>query len=548
MQGFSKKIAARNARLPAALCLGMTVGGMAMAAEAKVDTASVDNRASLDNPVVSGRSSKKHKEVKKVKSVYRGPSLTGPVYKDAPIVATPPIEACSQQSAAALDKKYNLHAWVIPKPNFADSVTVDYGCWRTAMAKAGFGLMAYSYNNFLGNTLSHYVPPKQSQVYNGQRFSTFASQNAYLTYDLSQFGIPDGQLAMGGQFNRSTNINILQNTFNMSRLAYYQTAFDRKVEINFGYLEMTKEFQGYQVGGNIAVPSGPGATLNALVGLSSIPGVTPAFLFKYNFTDNFYTKAGIARSLVTTSPGGSVTNSILAETKFNPSGFEFDGKPYIYGVPYTTPRVLFVDEIGYQQRALPGTPYTWIRANAVYNTTPYINYTTGTPANAFATASTATNYNVSIFIDRQIWQSEPESPLTAYKGVYLGGNAGKDNTNVSAYAEDYSARLYTFGLFGRPRDQISLVYERQVVSPAFADAYNRNVCFGGLGACARHFANNYSLLYTANINRGIYLTFGATYTDHPSPIWSPVATASYSTNPLNINHSTNFTTSLFVNF
>ncbi len=486
---------------------------------------------------------KPHKPVKAVKS-HKKPGMvaTGPVSKDGPIIA-PPVAACGLQSARELNKRYNIHMWIIPVPNNGDSVFNDMGCWRSTLAKYGFGIFAFTTGQVATNTLNHYVPPSNQQRYAGQRTYSTMSTHAYLSYDLMQYGIPDGQIAIGGDYTRDTDIAVSPNAFTFNRIAYYQTAFNRALEFNAGLIETVNEFQGVQVGGNAFNPLGPGSALGVEAGAAHLPDLQPGAFLTYHMTPNLYDKAAIVRSTTATTPGG--LGELLSDHYANPIGLNITQTPTIFGVKYPTSRALYIDEIGYRQSADANHLNTWIRATGFYNSTEYENlqYTT----------QRTTNWVGTIYADQQIWQSEPGQDATAYKGLYVGVNAGAGNPNANAVSQDYAARIYTFGLFGRPRDQISFLWEHQVVSPYQQAVYNgTKTCTSGT-LCIHDAVNAYTLLYTANLMPGVYASFGGQYTDHPSIAWSPTAsTYGSALSPVqpsyNIQHSMVFTAVLFLNF
>jgi porin len=504
-----------------------------------------------------------HKSKKVPKAARIGP--TGPVYKGpATVAVSPAIPPCSQESAAALNPRYGLKGWDIPFPNFGDSLLLDYGCWRTNLAKAGFGFSAYNVDLLIANTVNHYTPSSGHQQYAGQRPTGLNSLNFFLTYDLSQYGIPDGQLAFGGIKQNTTYINYTQNAFNMIELSYYQTALDKKLEFEIGYTNLAVRFQGTQLGGNIANPLGSGSATAALLGANNAPETTPAAIVKWNMTDRLYDKFAIARSTPGTAQGG-LGSSLLVEHYFNPTGFTFSGKPCIFGTCYPAPRELFLNEFGYRNQAAPGDPSTWVRADFFYNNTPYNNLQYSTAA-----APTYTdNRGFQFLIDRQIWQSEPDSPFTAYKGVYLGTTLGHVIPQAAALPWDFQGRIYTYGLFGRPRDQLAFNFEHEIYSPYIVDPSNNAApaagpaaalaCVNG-GLCRRHAVNIYTLSYNANIMRGVFATIGVQYVDHPSLVWSPLGATSGSAaipasagllanySQFNINHSLNLLASIFTVF
>jgi porin len=477
----------------------------------------------------------------------------GPIFKDAPKVAEAPpqIPPCSQQSAYEINKTFGIKYWDFPPPNMGDSLLLDRGCWRTNLAKLGFGFLAFDASILTTNMLNHYVPPSNGQQYAGQRTTGLNALLMYLSYDLGRWGLPDGQFLIQSSNNNTTDApGYTQNTFNLAQLAIYGTLFNRAAEYEIGYFPIINTFQGNYIGGNVNNPLGPSSTVQVLVGGSFSTETTPAASLKWHFDDRFYNTIAIIRSTPgANAPGDGFGSGLEIEHYTNHAGLGFANRhPCVFGTCYPSPRELFIDEIGYKNEAAPGSLFTWLRAEGYYNTTRYYNFQANN-------GSYTDNGAFSIFGDQQIWQAEPDSPHTAYKGVYVGATFGWNKPQVSAFSQDYEARIYSFGLFGRPRDQIALSFQHLVTSPYLAGLTNNTpVCLTGL-TCIRHASNNYNLTYTANILTGVYASIGVQYVDHPAIAWSPVASsygsAAYpvpALAPFNIQGAVNFLASIFTIF
>jgi porin len=236
---------------------------------------------------------------------------------------------------------------------------------------------------------------------------------------------------------------------------------------------------------------------------------------------------------------------LLVEHYANPTAFNLSERACVQGTCYHAPRELFINELGYKTAAAPGNPFTWLRTEGYYNNTSYNDLK--------FPGQTTSAFGIQAFADRQIWQTEPDSPLTAYKGFYIGATVGYLDPRAAAITGDYQARIYTFGLFGRPRDQIAFSFQHQVYSRYVPDPVDTSAtCLSGT-VCVRHALNNATLTYTANIMPGVYVTLGASYVDHPAASYSPNGLAygsgaSPTVPQYNINHSLNLLTSLFTVF
>jgi porin len=500
-------------------------------------------------PTIAPKAHQPHRH-KKIAHVKKLPMLTA----GSPAVVTKSdpatiIPACSRESAAALQSTYGIKGWVISPPKFADSITGDTDCWRSTLAKYGFGLTTYSADITQSNTLNHYVPPSSMQKYAGQRWQGQLAVYSILTYDLSRWGVPDGQIIVGGATAQGTDIAYLVNALTFTELAYYQTAFNKKLEIQVGYLNLGYQFQGVQVGGNIANVLGYASGIQQELGGGLQTSVLPSANVKWHITDKIYDKLDISRSLVPNTVGG-LGNSLQQEHYSNPTGLDLTNHADVFGVQYPVSRELVINELGYQNIAGPHDPATWVRFDAYYNFSKYEDLQN--PGTLGHPGQQVNNMAAQLFIDRQIWQSEPGSPDTAYKGVYLGATAAYASPLANSVYEDFGARAYAYGLFNRPHDQISLIWEHQVFSPYVADPVDGSAtCATGI-QCVRHAANTYSLSYNIGLFPGVYVGLGVAYIDHPAASYSPNAlpygSAAAPVNPaLDINHAINMLGSLYIN-
>jgi porin len=421
----------------------------------------------------------------------------------------------SVASAARLDKVYLYKGWDFPFLSFGDTLTQDSGGWRSALANAGFGLsltnLTISETNML-NTPTRVpanFPPcttrlpglcAGSQVYFGQHpASWFNAISGYLTYDTSRWGIPDGQIAAVGYFVRGSDAAFSPASFSFEGLSWYQTLFDKRVEIKVGYIATDSEFIGSYVGGQIASPFGAAASIPVELGMSDPQAPAPAFRTTLHFTDRLYDEFEVQRSLPVNGPTGNVFFDSVQE---NPTGLSFSS-----GIPGT--RVLYVDELGYKTEAMPGAPSTWVRFGVLYNTSEFKDLSKS-QTNPMATVDG--NSAVYFYGDRQLWQQDLGR---AYRGIYAGVTAEYAQPNATAFYQYYEGRAYWIGPFDkRPTDMLSLVYNHNVVSPFLAGAVNNFSAETGI--FARNTANTITLSYMLHLMPGVYATVGIGYTDHPS--------------------------------
>lgn len=379
---------------------------------------------------------------------------------------------------------------VLNIPGPADTIDQDVGGVRSALADVGIGYAGLSVNSFTNNVLPNAAKSTiANQLYNGQN-PTFSTTNyMWVTYDLSRFGIPDGQIVVGAEQQSWTWQPGGPDRLGISTISYYQTFFDKGLELKVGYLRNSHEFAGTVVGGNAgANVFGPSSNVLYQGGMNYAPAPTPALNLKYNFDDRLYTKASIQRSI---SPDGA-----FAQVTQDPTGLD-----------WSTPKsgILLLDETGYKNKAAPGSPQTWLRAGAGFNNSNYTNL-------AYPTQPRA-NDNSFYYVaaDRQLWQTNIQS--SAARGIYGGFSvmyAPPDLNKVTQYAE---LRLYAIGLFdSRPQDQISLV--------ATNTAWSRFAVNASLtkGNPVHWDSTAISGTYTAHLAPGIYTSLGLTYIDHPTSI------------------------------
>ena len=140
----------------------------------------------------------------------------------------------------------------ISLPGPQDTIDPDFAGIRSSLASLGIGYIGYS-NNFLYNNL---LPAERStfglQIYNGQKPTFFTNNVMQLTYDLSRYGIPDGQIVLGGIYNFDTWAPGGPNALSLATLSYYQTFLNKQVELKLGYVNNVFEFWSLFLAGHLA--------------------------------------------------------------------------------------------------------------------------------------------------------------------------------------------------------------------------------------------------------------------------------------------------------
>ncbi|WP_454648700.1 carbohydrate porin [Bradyrhizobium liaoningense] len=436
-------------------------------------------------------------------------------------------------SAAALDAVYGQKLWTsIRFPSFADTVTQDIGGWRTELAKYGFGFEAVTLGITQRNMLntprsvpaSSYVPSLNAnvpypacsltvrgicaggQAYAGQKLFGEQTILTALTYDTSRWGVPDGQIMIMGNIVYSSFDDFLKNqTYSEMGLIWYQTLFNKAVEVRAGLVNFSTQFVGTYVASNLANTFGPGATIPVFMGFSFGDGV-PGATFTWHVTPNIYEQFGVARSIVVNGP---TKNPLLDEGLLNPSGFKFDAGGS---------RALVANEVGWKNAAAPGVPQNWLRVGGIYNFSDFADHSK-LPGDTTATQrGGAAGYAL---YDRQLWQQAPTSAKTAYRGIYAGVSGMWADPAIVPISQYYEGRLYWMGpMDSRPTDMVSFIYAHNTASHYLANGTNAVTAplydQGFPVPVFNHFTNSYTVSYVAHLRPGVYVNVGVSYTDNPS--------------------------------
>lgn len=382
---------------------------------------------------------------------------------------------------AKFDNLREKGIWLnIPGP--ADTIDQDKGGVRSALADLGIGYVGWTQNSLIDNRMPN---ASKSTIFN-QRYigesPTFGTVNSMIvTYDLGRFGIPDGQITVGAEQQYWTWKPAGPDRVGINTIAYYQTFFDRKLELKMGYLRNHDEFSGMN-------PFGPTPIILSQAGISNNSAPTPALNVKYNLDDRLYAKISIQRSV---SPDGQ-----LAHMSENPTGLNWRT---------ANAGILLLDEFGYKAKAAEGSPETWLRAGIGFNDSRYPNL--ADPSQPRADANSA--YYVAM--DRQFWQSDAEgSPARGIYGGFSAMYAPSDVNKVSRYLE---LRLYAKGLFNsRPGDQIAIAATNIAWSHFAVDTALAK------GDLVHRDSTAIWGRYTARLAPGIYATLGLLYINHPTTI------------------------------
>ncbi|UWU75748.1 carbohydrate porin [Bradyrhizobium huanghuaihaiense] len=376
-------------------------------------------------------------------------------------------------------------------PGPADSLIQDKGGIRSALAEIGIGYIAWTQNTFVNNLLPNAAKSTiANQLYSGQNPTFYTLNYMMVTYDLSRYGIPDGQIIVGTEQQSWTWQPGGPDRWGINTIAYYQTFLDRKLEFKVGYLMNSYELAGTVVGGNPgANVFGPSSNVLYQGGMNFAPAPTPSLNLTYHFDDRLYNKVSLQRS---TSPDG-----VFAHITANPTGLNWST---------ANAGILLLDESGYRNRAAPGLPETWLRAGVGFNNSHYTNLAHPTQPRADE------NSLYYVAADRQLWQSHVHD--TASRGIYGGFSVMGAPPDLNKVSQYYEVRLYT-------------VWSGFAVDAAAAK-----------GNLVHRDAKAISGTYTAHLGPGIYASLGLTYIDHPTSItYTP-----------QIGHALNFSASTSIFF
>jgi porin len=433
--------------------------------------------------------------------------------------------ASSQWSLAEMDKVLGLKGWNYNFPSFGDTVTQNWGGWRSSLASVGIGLIELNITRFQANMLD---TPREGPRFNaffeskqnywGQKPSFADLSGLALTYDLSRFDVPDGQLQLAGIVNYATYEGYNPNTLTFQYLAYYQTLFDRRLEVKFGLVPNQNEFVGQTIGGNFATTGGPANSIISLLGMSGTPVSTWSFRVTGHL-GKFYNETAVMRSLVVNGPTGNV---LFDTDELNPTRLDWNVNTSSFsptaevGAPGT--RELFVDEFGYKQDATPSSLYTWARLGVMYNNSTFHNFTKSVAEGGLVQGAIGPtkdgNAGFYLLLDQQISQSAPDSTNTASRGLYAGATIMYARPQTTPITQYYEGRLYMKAPFeSRPKDLVSLVFFYQVNSPYLVDNLNTLNAVGTYGKPETWSA---TFGYLARLRPGVSLSLGLNYTANPS--------------------------------
>jgi len=409
---------------------------------------------------------------------------------DAALARSPAEQAA--RWANLMPRGFNLS---LPPPS--ETIFPNAGGLRDKLADYGIGWFGMNVTSAANNLLSGSAKNLNGQrQYNGQTFTYVDNLYMGVTYDLAQHGIPDGQIYLSGMFTRTNWAPMGPNKFGLSEASYYQTLFNKRLEVKLGYLISTWEFINTNVGGSLSTSVfGASGSIPIQGGYSNNATPTPGIVLKYNIDKNWYAKATAERAV---NPDG-----LTKEIHENPTSFKFTT---------VNSGALYIGELGYQRNSSEGVAQEWIRGGAAYNTSRY---------NSFETPGTRVGHNSWYYLlaDRQLWQKSPAG--SPGRGLYIGASVMYAPPYANAVSQYYELRLYAKGIFdSRPYDMISLVATDTVWG---RDAINY---YASKGSLVHRDSVAITLSYSARVMRGVYAGIGLGYVNHPTSIVYQTGTGS----------------------
>lgn len=367
-------------------------------------------------------------------------------------------------------------------PPMIDTVLGDLWGWRSALAAYDIGVQSRVASTFTYDLLPT-GQPNFPQRFNGQIFTlqNFAAQ-VIATAALDRYGLDHAKFVFGGvYFGSSADLNG-PDVAKIKALYYYQSFFNKAVELKLGYVANYYEFIGLFTGGSPVLSSGLSGITPLQTGLSADPIAKPSAIVTLHGGDGFYVKSAVQQS---TSPLGRGY-----EAQINSVGLTFSQEG---AAP------LVIGEVGLRRRAGADTHQIWLRAGAIYNWSDYP---------LFGSAGTGDNAGAYLSGDYQFAQIDPNRP---FRGVYAGANYYWADPSVNVITQTYEARIYGIGLFdARPSDTISLIATYNEYSAEAQKVYTARKVYNNPDQF------NLTLSYSYHAGPGIYVMPAIAWIRNPS--------------------------------
>ncbi|WP_455921211.1 carbohydrate porin [Pseudomonas putida] len=400
-------------------------------------------------------------------------TLEAPIEADAAGNAKPSCQAYAQYVTRA--------EAVLHETEPCDTISPELGGLRGELAAHGIGVYGSFSPNYRYDVLGH---NQSTQLYNGQDPTWRQSSSLGMTYDLTRLGWGGkaqftAAVAWESGDYKSSNPNFLT----MSIFAINQRFFDDRLEVQYGYYPLIRQYYGMVLGGNSSAAAlGPGSVIPVELGLSLFSPSPALTVAVWDKSKTWYNRASVARSA---SP-----NFFQYDLDQNPTGFKLK-------VDGSNP--LVVDELGYKVESAPGQKSTWVRVGGIYNTSHFTDYRNGGEAED--------NFGGYAAATLQLTQPDGASP----RGLYGDVKVDYAPPDRNLYTRDFQVTAFYIGPFdSRPRDMASVGYTKSYFSKYVHDLVESS------GTDAERTSAALSLSYAARMARGLYWVNGLTYQQGPS--------------------------------
>lgn len=365
-------------------------------------------------------------------------------------------------------------------PLLQDSMLADAGGWRSDLAKHNIGIEPRIVLNGITDFNQNNDKPKDSYVGQGGDLMA-ATYFVDIVYGLDDLGLPNSKLIGCVVSTVSSVAANPPNNTSVGCLSYYQTFFDKKLELKVGFEPNLYSYVGLFTGGDATLTNTLGSVIPVEAGLSDPVTTPPTINLTYRGDDGFYARGGAQRSV---SPNGRVY-----EVEHNGIGLD---------TRMEDAKVLYVGEVGIDRKPTPGNNRLWVRAGGVSNPTKYNAFEGGEESNKAYWA----------LADYQVTQPNKSIPV---HGLYVGASAMYAPSDVNLFTQNYEARIYYYGPFqSRPLDKATFVMGKNVFSNEARDV----LASRRIDSASSQWSA--TAAYAFHVTRGIYLSPAVGYTKKPS--------------------------------
>jgi porin len=370
-----------------------------------------------------------------------------------------------------------------PPLSTCETVSPDWSKLRDSLVDNGWLVEGGVGAGFSYDVFDHDEHP---QRYIGEDPSYRTNLYAYVTYDLSRIGFPAAsQLVFNANVQAFSYADENPTGFAVNSLYINQRFYDGRVQLQYGYEELSNQFYGFSLGTNATTSTaGIGSAVPFEVGLLNNKTAPEANLRLASSDKHFYERFGVTRSE-------------------DPQGLQADWDHNDFlGLKWSMPGAgpLYINEVGYQTDSSPGQAMAWLRQGVIYNESRYPDFRSG--------GYTGDNYAYYLVGDYQLAQTDAVLP---FRGFYINAKADYAPPDRNVYSSDVGITPYVLGPFGRPYDVVSFSYTFNRLSKSFECLEQAR------GISAVDFSTTYALSYVYRWSRGIYLTDQLSYTVNPIP-------------------------------